>query len=262
MFRRYSLIKVIAFVGSARKKHTYNAVKQLMNNLQSLDDIEYEIVQLSDFRLEVCKGCKTCINKGEELCPLKDDRDILIEKMINSDGILFASPNYFFQVSGLMKIFLDRIAFFGHRPLFFGKTFTSIVVQGVYGGGKIVKYLDFIGNILGCNVTDGCCLNSLEPMTEKGQKKINKILEKQSKKFYLKLIKKDYQTPSLLKLIMFRLTRTSMKLGQDESYKDYNYYKKNGWFESNYYHPVQLGLFKRMIGKLIDKITVFLVKRR
>jgi multimeric flavodoxin WrbA len=191
-------MKVIAFVGSARKKHTYNAVKQLMNNLQSLGDIEFEIVQLSDYRLEVCKGCKTCINKGEEFCPLKDDRDILIEKMINSDGIVFASPNYFFQISGLMKVFLDRIAFFGHRPLLFGKAFTSLVVQGVYGGGKIVKYLDFIGNVLGCNITKGCCINSLEPMTEKGQKKINKILENQSKKFYSRLIKQEFSTPLLI----------------------------------------------------------------
>ena len=37
-----------------------------------------------------------CLNKGEELCPLKDDRDLLIDKMNNSDGIIFASPNYSF----------------------------------------------------------------------------------------------------------------------------------------------------------------------
>ena len=41
-----------------------------MKNLQSYDDIEYEIVQLSNYHLEVCKGCRTCINKGEEFCPL------------------------------------------------------------------------------------------------------------------------------------------------------------------------------------------------
>jgi len=36
--------RVTAFVGSARKKHTHNAVQQFMSNLQSLGDIEYEIV--------------------------------------------------------------------------------------------------------------------------------------------------------------------------------------------------------------------------
>ena len=127
-------MKVTAFVGSARKKHTYNATEQFLQNLQSLGDIEYEIVSLSDYRLEVCKGCKLCFEKGEEFCPLKDDRDILFNKMNNSDGIIFASPNYSFNVSGLMKIFLDRLGFIFHRPRFFGKAFTSIVVQGFYRG--------------------------------------------------------------------------------------------------------------------------------
>jgi multimeric flavodoxin WrbA len=77
-------MKVVAFVGSARKKHTYKATEQLIHNLQSMGDIEYEIISLNDYRLEVCKGCKLCLNKGEELCPSKDDRDKLIEKM---DGL-------------------------------------------------------------------------------------------------------------------------------------------------------------------------------
>ena len=254
-------MKVTAFIGSARKKSTYNAAKRLMNNLQSLGNIEYEIIQLSDYRLEVCRGCKVCTDKGEEFCPLKDDRDILIEKMINSDGIIFASPNYFFQVSAFMKIFLDRIAFFGHRPRFFGKTYTNIVSQGVYGGKKITEYLNFIGNGLGFNVVNGCFFTALEPMTEKDQKKVDKIIDKQSKKFYSKLIKKEYPSPSLFKLMIFRMIRTSIR-GLNETYRDYEYYKKNGWFESNYYYPVQLGPLKKLMGRLFDKIATLKAKKR
>jgi multimeric flavodoxin WrbA len=42
-------MKVTAFVGSARKKHTYNATEKFLQKLQSLGDIEYEIVLLSDY---------------------------------------------------------------------------------------------------------------------------------------------------------------------------------------------------------------------
>ena len=136
-----------------------------------------------------------CLNKGEELCPFKDDRNMLIDKMNNSDGIIFASPNYSFNVSGLMKVFLDRLGFIFHRPRFFGKACTSIVVQGFYRGDKIIDYFNFLGKGLGFNVVKGCCLNSLEPMTEKEQKKIDRIIEKQSKKFYSTLIKKEYPNP-------------------------------------------------------------------
>jgi multimeric flavodoxin WrbA len=253
-------MKVTAFIGSARKKHTYNASKLFLQQLQSLGDIEYEIVRLSDYNLQTCKGCKLCMDKGEEFCPLKDDRDKLIQKMINSDGIIFASPVYTFQVSALMKIFLDRIAFFCHRPLFFGKTFTSIVAQGTYGGKDTVKYLDFVGSGLGFNVVKGSYIVSLEPLTEKGQKKIEKIIDKQSKRFYSKLIKKEQPTPSLFKLMIFRLSRSAIKLMLNENYRDYTYYKENGWFESSYYYPVKFNPVKKMTGKFFDVMGTRMAK--
>ncbi len=77
--------RVTAFVGSARKKHTYNAVCQFLKNLESLGGVEYEIVVLSDHQLGTCRGCQLCFEKGEEFCPLKDDRDVLIEKIMASD---------------------------------------------------------------------------------------------------------------------------------------------------------------------------------
>jgi multimeric flavodoxin WrbA len=75
-----------------------------------------------------------------------------------------------------MKIFLDRLGFVFHRPRFFGKTFTSIVAQGIYGGDKIVRYLDFVGNGLGFNTVKGSCITALEPMVEKEQRKIDRTL--------------------------------------------------------------------------------------
>ena len=245
-------MKVTAFVGSARKKHTYKATEQLMYNLQSFGDVECEIVSLSDFHIEICKGCMLCLNKGEELCPLKDDRNMLIDKMNNSDGIIFASPNYSFDVSGLMKVFLDRLGFIFHRPHFFGKAYTSIVVQGFYRGNKIIDYFNFVGNTLGFNIVKGCCLNSLEPMTEKEQKKIDRIIEKLSKKFYSTLVKKEYPNPTLFKLMVFRMSRTSVKLLLDESWRDYTYYKNNGWFGSTYYYPTQLNPIKKLVGNFFD----------
>jgi multimeric flavodoxin WrbA len=245
-------MKVTAFVGSARKKHTYNVSEKFLQKLKSLGDIEYEIVQLSDYDLKTCKGCMLCLNKGEELCPMKDDRDKLIEKMNNSDGIIFSSPNYSFNVSGLMKIFLDRLGFIFHRPRFFGKAWTSIVVQGFYRGNKIVDYFNFIGKGLGFNVVNGSCLNSLEPMTEKDRKKTDRIIDKQSKKFYSTLIKREYPIPSFFKLMMFRMARTSVKLLLDESWRDYTYYKNNGWFGSNYYYPAQLNPIKKLAGNFFD----------
>ncbi|MDY7079703.1 MAG: flavodoxin family protein [Chloroflexota bacterium] len=246
--------KVTAFVGSARKKHTYNAVAQFLNNLQSMGDVEVEIVRLSDYQLQACKGCKMCCDKGEEYCPLKDDRDVLIEKMMASDGVVFASPNYSFQVSAIMKTFLDKLGFAFHRPRFFGKTFTSIVAQGIYGGNKIVAYLDFVGNALGFNTVKGSCITTLDPMTEKQQHKIDRIIAAQARRYYARLEKPGYPAPTLIDLMFFRMSRTKMRLMLDDSFRDYTYYRDKGWFESDFYYPTRLGLLKKGAGKLFDSM--------
>jgi multimeric flavodoxin WrbA len=245
-------MKVTAFVGSARKKHSFTATVQFIHNLQSLGEIEYEIIALSDYNIGVCKGCILCLNKGEELCPLKDDRDMLIDKINNSDGIIFATPNYSFNVSGFMKIFLDRLGFIFHRPRFFGKAFTSIVVQGFYGGSKIINYFNFIGKALGFNVIKGCCINSLEPMTEKDQEKFNGIILIQSKKFYSVLTKKEYPAPTLFQLMIFRMSRTSVRILLNDNWRDFTYYKNNGWFGSDYYYPTHLNPIKKLLGTFFD----------
>jgi hypothetical protein len=185
---------------------------------------------------------------------------VLIEKIMASDGVVFASPNYSFQVSAIMKTFLDRLGFLFHRPRFHGKTFTSIVVQGVYGGRKIVKYLDFVGGGLGFDVVKGSCSTAFEPMTEKEQQKRDKALAKQGKRFHKQLSKPGNRVPGLFELMIFRMARTSIRLTLDYSNLDYTYYSEHGWFESDYYYPTHLGVLKKFAGNLFDSIYAHVYK--
>jgi multimeric flavodoxin WrbA len=247
--------KVTAFVGSAHKKLTHKAVVQVMNELQALGEVEYEIVTLSDFKLGTCRGCRLCFDNGEEFCPLKDDRDVLLEKINDSDGVIFASPNYSWQMSGIMKTFLDRFGFLIHRPRYFGKTFTSIVTQGFMGGNKIVNYFDYLANFLGFNTVKGVCVTGLDPRTEKEQQKINKALKGLSRRFLDRLEKPAYPAPSFFKLIGFRVGRTTMRQGLDERSRDYRYFMEKGWLESDYYYPTQMSDLKKTAGKLFDRMA-------
>ena len=254
-------MKVTAFIGSARKKHCWKAAENLLQNLKALGNVDCEIVHLSDYNLQICRGCILCMEKGEQYCPLKDDRDILLGKMRDSDGVLFAVPNYTFQVSGLMKIFLDRLAFICHRPEFFGKTYTGIVAQGIWGGKKVASYLDFIGSPLGYNVVKSSCIMTLEPMTEKGQKKIDQIIKRQSRNFYRQLVKNEFRKPTFFELLMFRMGRIRIKMMLDESSRDFTYYRDKGWFESEFYYPVNIGFVKKLFGKAIDSVMENRLKR-
>jgi multimeric flavodoxin WrbA len=254
--------KVTAFVGTARRQHTHYAVRQFLENLNAPGDVEYEIVALTDYRLELCRGCKICFGRGEEFCPLKDDRDVLIGKMMTSDGVVFATPNYAYQVSASMKLFLDRCAFAFHRPCFFGKTCTSVVAQGIYGGSKIVKYLDFAGMALGFNVVKGSCTTALDPMNRKERERIDRIVKEHSRRFHETLFKAQFPVPPFFKVWAFRAARTSMRVMLDETSRDFTYYRDKGWFEADYYYPTRLGLLTRATGSLVDAITARMASGR
>jgi len=248
--------KVTVFVGSAHKAGaTYRAACQFREELESYGDLHCEIVVLSDYNLGVCRGCKICFERGEERCPLKDDRDALIEKMTASDGVVFASPNYSFQVSAIMKIFLDRLGFVFHRPRFHGKTYTAIVVQGIYGGGKIAKYLDFVGFGLGFNVVNGSCIKTLEPMDDRALDKMQGTLAGQARRFHARLSRPAHPAPSLFGLMAFRMGRTSIKLALGADKRDHVYYREQGWFESDYFYPTRLGPLKKAVGAVFDWVA-------
>jgi multimeric flavodoxin WrbA len=254
---------VIALVGSARKHGvTYRATRQFLDDLQSFGDVRSELVFLSDYDIGLCRGCKACFIRGEEFCPLRDDRDLLIDKMWRSDGVVLASPVYSFQVSAHVKAFLDRLGFALHRPRFHGRAYTSIVVEGLYGGKKVVKYLDFVGGGLGFNVVDGssvlCRKNpdtADEPMLQDERRRMDDALARQSRRFHEQLTSPRFPEPTMLQLFAFRMARTSIKLELAEDRRDHAYYRDHGWMESDYYYPTKLGLLKRAAGAAFDRLA-------
>lgn len=252
--------KVTAIIGTQTKKNTYYAVQEFEKNLKQNGEIDFEYVFLSDYNLEFCRGCKICFDKGEEFCPIKDDRDVLLGKLEHSDGIILASPSYAFHVSARMKNFLDRLAFIIHRPRFFGKICTAVVTHAVpIGAGNVVKYLSTAGENMGFHVSKGCCVNTIEPMTQAQQDKLIQTIEKTSSRFYRELLRPT-PAPSFSKLMHFRLARTSIKY-IDQNYKDYQHYKEKGWFETDYYYLTSLGPVKKLAGSIFDFVGQWMFKQ-
>ncbi|HVI94044.1 MAG TPA: flavodoxin family protein [Anaeromyxobacter sp.] len=254
---------VIAFVGSARKQGvTYRATRQFLDDLESFGDVRSELVFLSEYDIGLCRGCKACFIQGEEFCPLHDDRDLLIEKMARSDGVVLASPVYSFQVSAHLKAFLDRLGFAFHRPRFHGKAYTSIAVEGLYGGRGVVKYLDFVGGALGFNVVKGsrivCRKNpdtAHQPMLARELQQMEAALARQSRRFHEQLMSPPFPEPTTFQLFAFRMARTSIELQLADDRPDHAYYRERGWFESDYYYPTKLGLLKRAAGAAFDRMA-------
>ncbi len=67
---------------------------------------EVEFVTLKDKDIGFCRGCLSCMKT--ERCIIKDDMAEMIEKVRNADVLLFATPIYYWGLSGQLKTFLDR----------------------------------------------------------------------------------------------------------------------------------------------------------
>ena len=72
---------------------------------------ETKKICLYDKKIEFCKGCRGCQTTGK--CILRDDAERIIAQMKAMDVLVFATPIYFYEMSGQMKTLLDRT-----NPLF------------------------------------------------------------------------------------------------------------------------------------------------
>ena len=65
-----------------------------------------EIVSLKDKSIAFCKGCLACQKTGK--CVIPDDALVITEQMKNADVIVWATPIYYYEMSGQMKTMIDR----------------------------------------------------------------------------------------------------------------------------------------------------------
>lgn len=68
---------------------------------------EVKFLSLKDFNLNFCTGCMMCHDAGK--CSITDDMDSIIDDIKNSDILVFATPVYYYGLSGKLKAFLDRL---------------------------------------------------------------------------------------------------------------------------------------------------------
>lgn len=105
-------MKVVAFNGSARKDgNTAILVNTLFKELKK-EKITTELVQLAGKKIRGCTACGKCFGNRDRKCIIGNDIvNECIEKMLDADGIILASPTYFADVSTEMKALIDRAGF-------------------------------------------------------------------------------------------------------------------------------------------------------
>lgn len=103
--------KVLIISTSLRKGSNSEALAKEFEKGAKKAGHNVEMVYLQDKTINFCTGCLTC--QETKRCVIRDDAAAIIQKMLTAEVIAFATPIYFYEMSGQMKTMLDR-----SNPLF------------------------------------------------------------------------------------------------------------------------------------------------
>ena len=98
--------EIISVYGSPRRKgNTALLMNEAVRGAQEGGAI-VETFVLRDLKMSPCLEIYACKEKGE--CAIKDDFQMLRDKILSAKGLMIASPIFFYSVSAHTKIMMDR----------------------------------------------------------------------------------------------------------------------------------------------------------
>lgn len=147
-------IRVCALQGSPRgmRSRTRKLIRFVLSGAEE-EGADIELIDLHDRKIEACTGCDACALTGK--CVFDDDFFSIVQVMRSSDGIVLGSPVYIDNVSGQMKIFVDRLADSIHYQVLSGKYGCAVATTWSSGGEEVISYLNHVINYLGAQALPG-----------------------------------------------------------------------------------------------------------
>lgn len=98
--------KVLILSGSPRKGGNSDILcDQFMKGAEESGN-EVEKIRVAEKNIGYCRACYAC--RGTGVCIIKDDVADILQKMIEADVLVLASPVYFYSIDAQLKALIDR----------------------------------------------------------------------------------------------------------------------------------------------------------
>ncbi|MFH1479280.1 MAG: flavodoxin family protein [Candidatus Omnitrophota bacterium] len=204
------------------KSSTYSLAKEALRGLEE-EKISHETLHLASLKVSFCKHCEDC-HTNILHCSIEDDTRVILHKMLEADGIIFASPNYINQVTGSMKTLFDRSTHFIHCKRLLGKYVIGIATAGSGYGETVLDYINYYANVCGAQYSGGV---SAKTDFDKDKIHASYILAKKLAADIRE--KKPY--PGQMKFINDNKDHFAllMKRRKDDYKGEYGYWVEKGW---------------------------------
>jgi multimeric flavodoxin WrbA len=134
-------MKILGVIGSPKGEKS-QTLRLMQAVLAGADEAgaDTECVDLCQLKVKYCTGCGACYVNGK--CIHKDDFAGLYAKMLEAEGLVWGSPNYFHSVTAQMKTMVDRMADAIHCQLFAGKYGCAVSVAGGPAHAETTEYIN------------------------------------------------------------------------------------------------------------------------
>lgn len=103
------LMKILAMSSSPRNDGNSRLLAQAVLDGAAARGHGVELVDLADKVTAPLRDCRVC-RRDDGACSIEDDYEhLILQKVLPADAIVFATPLYWYGISGQLKIFIDRI---------------------------------------------------------------------------------------------------------------------------------------------------------
>lgn len=224
VFRERRKMRILLISSSPRKEksQTLCLAKEVMRGC-NIAGAESEIIELCDLKIAFCRHCELC-HKKILACPIKDDIRALLKKMLDADGIIFASPNYINQITASMKALFDRSSHFIHCKRLLGKYIAGAVSSGGGQDKDVLDYIRYYANICGAQYSGG--ISSRVPVSDERIREAHQVGKRLASD-----IKEKRRFPGQIKVIEQgkKYFRKIIEMRKGEWTEEYHYWQKKGW---------------------------------
>lgn len=145
-------MKATCVLGSPKANGNTATILKEVSQIIENSGVETVIFNLGQAQIGFCTGCKICDKTG--ICIQRDDMDTIIDSIYNSDIVIIASPSYWGDVTGQMKVFIDRCTPICNNntnrfPIPTGKLGAAIVIRAGQNKKENEHLLSTIEHFLG-----------------------------------------------------------------------------------------------------------------
>ncbi len=261
-------LRILVLMGSYRRNGNTDQITGLIKEHlraeaeRAQTPLEIETVYLGQEKLQFCRGCRICYDRGEERCPNQDSLLAVKARILAADGILFASPVYVDDVSGIAKNFIDRLCHVCHRPQFAGKVAYVLATTGSTRTGKTLGTLKMALQTWGIQVVGqaGFKMGALMKPGET-RERFDAQAAQAARRLFQAVATRVYRKPPFFSLMMFKIQQMSWQRKAGSDTLDSRYWQARGWLapRRTFYIDHDAGWLKvalaRLTGAVIGKIV-------